>query len=284
MFQEGIFCQELFEPRVHRQRQLIVLKTECSGAGRGGQYRVQSRAGLRCAAGHLKVGHGELRVRGLRVQHALQSRFGAIAHIGFGGSAANECDAPMPQRDEVFDGRAGGGTIINAYAGVEPVRGGDVNADDRHMHMLEALHLGRLDVERADDYRICIAAHGQVRKEIVTLFGVAHGVGHGVIAGRAQHRVEPCKDVRIEPGGDGLAGQQRDAERLAGLQRGGRSGNGVVELLGGGHYLVAGFGEHQVRLGERAGHCGYGNAGLLGHRLNACFGHIEYPPVIVAPL
>ena len=183
----------------------------------------------------------------------------------------------MPQRDEVFDGRAGGGTIINAYAGVEPVRGGDVNADDRHMHMLEALHLGRLDVERADDYRICIAAHGQVRKEIVTLFGVAHGVGHGVIASRAQHRVEPCKDVRIEPGGDGLAGQQCDAERLAGLQRGGRSGDGIIELFGGGHYFVTSFREYQVGLGEGSGHRGYGDAGFLCHRLNACFCHSLYP-------
>ena len=181
---------------------------------------------------------------GSSVDDALQASLGTVAHIGFGRCAADECDMPVAECNQVLDGRTCGGVIVNAHACVEPIGGGNVDADNRHVHMLQSLHFSRLNVEGADNHRIRIASHGQIRKEVMALGGVAHGVGHSVVAGGAQRRVKAGEDVCIEPGGDGLAGQQRNAERLAGLQCGGRARDGVVELFGRGHHSVSSLWKH----------------------------------------
>ena len=181
---------------------------------------------------------------GSGINDALQTSLGTVAHIGFGRGAADERDMPVAECNQVLDSRTCGGVIINAHACVEPIGGGDVDADNRHVHMLQSLHLSRFDVEGADNHRIRIASHGQIRKEVMALGGVAHGGGHSVVAGGAQRRVKAGEDVCIEPGGDGLAGQQRNAERLAGLQCGGRARDGVVELFGRGHHSVSSLWKH----------------------------------------
>lgn len=114
---------------------------------------------------------------GSGINDALQTSLGTVAHVGFGRGAADERDMPVAECNQVLDGRTCGGVIVNAHACVEPIGGGNVDADNRHVHMLQSLHFSRLNVEGADNHRIRIASHGQIRKEVMALGGVAHGVG-----------------------------------------------------------------------------------------------------------
>ena len=158
----------------------------------------------------------------------------------------------MPQGDKMIHRDMFGGVIVDADAGVEAVVRRNVDADDRHIHGLELAGFIRFDVEGAHHNGIGVAADRQVGEEVPAFVGVRHGEYGDVVPCRVEDGIKTGVDTRIEPGNDGFAQQQCDAERLPRLQCCSGSGNAVVEFFRGGHDALACFRQNEVGLGEGA--------------------------------
>ena len=188
---------------------------------------------------------------------------GAVRELG-GDDRADVGDVGVAQRQQVFGHLAHARAVVDADRGVAGFRGGRVDADDRHMDAAQALRFVRFDGERRDDHRVGVAPHGQRGEKASALLRGLDLVDDDVVSGGAERGVQPGEQVGIEPRRDVLADQQGDAERSAGLHRGGRSRNRIVERLRGGVHALAGLLGDQIRLGECARHGGDGDAGLDG--------------------
>ena len=156
----------------------------------------------------------------------------------------------MPQGMQVIDGHAHALGVVYGHGGVEPLVVRHVDADQRHAHALQVGDLLHGYVERGHDHRVDIAAQGQLVEERHALFGVRNAVEGHVVAMGLQHLGQPLVQIGVEPGGDRLAGEHSDTERVLRFQRGGGPGDGEVEFVGRfDHFLARGLGD-DIRFGE----------------------------------
>ena len=158
---------------------------------------------------------------GVRVGPAVAPVGRRGAAVGLVGVERHQRDAAVAEPEQVPDGGAGSGAVVDA----DPRPSGHVPAehDDRDAQRVQRRGLGGVDRRGDDDQPVGAPAHRQRREEVRPRVRVAEVVELGDVPGRGQHALHPGDGLGEEPAGR-EAGEHGDRQRPdgEGVAEGGR--------------------------------------------------------------